>query len=123
MLHDWSEDDPLILAAMSAGYNHAITRRCLNPERTERRPAALAGDISADVASLAQGDLVLLRVGLFPYSACASRVWELRSNITAYDACYVALAETLGARGNSRRQTEPRSRDSLRVRCSARVGT
>ena len=62
------------------------------------RRAALSGGISADVASLAHEDLVSLRVGLFPYSACASRVWELRSNITAYDACYVALAETLGAR-------------------------
>ena len=24
------------------------------------------------------------------------RIWELRSNLTAYDACYVALAEQLG---------------------------
>ena len=62
------------------------------------RRSALAGDISADVASLAHEDLVTLRLELFPYSACASRVWELRSNITAYDAWYVALAETLDAR-------------------------
>lgn len=44
MLHDWSEDDPLILAAMSAGYSHAITRPCLNPERPERRPARLRSE-------------------------------------------------------------------------------
>jgi predicted nucleic acid-binding protein len=25
------------------------------------------------------------------------RVWELRANLTAYDAAYVALAEALGA--------------------------
>jgi predicted nucleic acid-binding protein len=25
------------------------------------------------------------------------RVWELRANLTAYDAVYVALAEALGA--------------------------
>ena len=62
------------------------------------RRSALAGDISADVASLAHEDLVSLRLELFPYDACASRVWELRSNITAYDAWYVALAETLGAK-------------------------
>ena len=61
------------------------------------RRSALAGDISADVASLAHEDLVSLRLELFPYTPCASRVWELRSNITAYDAWYVALAETLGA--------------------------
>lgn len=62
------------------------------------RRAALAGEISADVAALAHEDLLSLRLELFPYSVCATRVWELRSNITAYDACYVALAETLGAR-------------------------
>ncbi|MDP9398991.1 MAG: type II toxin-antitoxin system VapC family toxin [Actinomycetota bacterium] len=62
------------------------------------RRAALAGDISADAASLAHADLVSLRVSLFPYAPFASRVWELRSTITAYDGCYVALAEVLAAR-------------------------
>ena len=62
------------------------------------RRAALAGEISADVAALAHEDLLSLRLELFPYNLCATRVWELRSNITAYDASYVALAETLGAR-------------------------
>jgi predicted nucleic acid-binding protein len=61
------------------------------------RRSALAGDVSADVASLAHGDLGLLRLELFPYSLCASRVWELRSNVNAYDAWHVALAETLDA--------------------------
>ena len=62
------------------------------------RRSALAGDISADVASLAHEDLISLRVELFPYGLCASRVWELRPSITAYDGWYVALAETLGAK-------------------------
>ncbi len=62
------------------------------------RRSALAGDISAEVASLAHHDLASLRLELFPYAPCASRVWELRSNITTYDAWYVALAEALGAR-------------------------
>lgn len=55
--------------------------------------AALGGDISHDVASLAHGDLIDLRVELVPYDPFAERVWELRSNITAYDAWYVAVAE------------------------------
>jgi predicted nucleic acid-binding protein len=62
------------------------------------RRMALAGDISHDLASLAHEDLVSLRLELFPYSPCASRVWELRANISTYDAWYVALAESLGAR-------------------------
>lgn len=61
------------------------------------RRSASSGDISADVASLAHEDLVALRLELFPYAPCASRVWELRSNVSAYDAWYVALAETLDA--------------------------
>jgi len=47
------------------------------------------------VASLAHADLVALPVELFPYEPFASRVWELRNAVTAYDAWYVALAESL----------------------------
>ena len=61
------------------------------------RRSALAGDISADVASLAHEDLISLRLEHFSYAPFASRVWELRANVTAYDAWYVALAESLGA--------------------------
>jgi len=61
------------------------------------RRAALAGDISVDVASMAHDDLLSVRLELFSYLPFASRVWELRANVTAYDAWYVALAETLQA--------------------------
>ena len=61
------------------------------------RRAARAGDISDDIASLAHRDLLGLRVELFPYEPFAARVWELRSNTTAYDGWYVALAESLNA--------------------------
>jgi len=40
-------------------------------------------------------DLVDLRVHLFPFEPVADRVWELRGNLSAYDAWYVALAESL----------------------------
>ncbi len=61
------------------------------------RRAAQAGDISMDTASMAHGDLLDLRVELFPYEPFAERVWDLRANVTAYDAWYVAIAESLGA--------------------------
>lgn len=61
------------------------------------RRADLTGGISADTASMAYEDLLDLRVDLFPYGPFASRVWELRRNVTAYDAWYVALAESLQA--------------------------
>lgn len=61
------------------------------------RRAALSGDISADVASLAHRDLLDLRVELLPYGPCAARIWELRENVTAYGGWYVAVAELLEA--------------------------
>jgi predicted nucleic acid-binding protein len=38
------------------------------------------------------------RLGMtrYPMAALLERVWELRDNLSAYDACYVALAEALG---------------------------
>ncbi|WP_131767345.1 type II toxin-antitoxin system VapC family toxin [Candidatus Protofrankia californiensis] len=62
------------------------------------RRAAMAGEISADTAALAHADLLSLRVELFAYEPFATRVWELRENVTAYDGWYVALAESLGAK-------------------------
>lgn len=61
------------------------------------RRAARAGDVGVDVASLAHADLLRLRVELFPYEPFAERVWQLRDNVTSYDAWYVALAEHLDA--------------------------
>ena len=42
-------------------------------------------------------DLTTMRLTRYPHTALLSRVWELRENLTAYDAAYVALAETLEA--------------------------
>ena len=61
------------------------------------RKAALDGVISGDVATLAHGDLGDVRLELFDYPPFAGRVWELRHNLSAYDAWYVALAEALDA--------------------------
>lgn len=60
------------------------------------RRAALVGKITADAATLAHADLRALRVDLFPYEPFAGRIWDLRGNVTCYDAWYVALAEYLG---------------------------
>jgi predicted nucleic acid-binding protein len=38
----------------------------------------------------------MLPIELWPYLPLAERVWELRENLTAYDASCVALAELLG---------------------------
>jgi predicted nucleic acid-binding protein len=46
------------------------------------RRAALAGDITADSASLAHGDVLDLLVELWPYAHLAERCWQLRENVT-----------------------------------------
>ena len=61
------------------------------------RRSSLHGDLSADGAAIAHRDLLDLDVEYFPYLPFADRVWELRQNVTSYDAWYVALAEHLGA--------------------------
>ena len=55
-----------------------------------------AGDISRLEANSAQSDLLRLDIELFPFAPFGDRVWALRSNLTSYDAWYVALAEALG---------------------------
>jgi predicted nucleic acid-binding protein len=42
-------------------------------------------------------DLMALRVTRYAPSLLLSRIWQLRNNMTAYDAAYVALAEELKA--------------------------
>ena len=59
------------------------------------RRALISEQISSDIASMAKGDLMALRIELFAFEPFADRVWELRHETTAYDAWYVALAETL----------------------------
>lgn len=53
-------------------------------------------EISTLEANSAQRDLLRLDLNLFPFTPFADRVWALRSNLTSYDAWYVALAEALG---------------------------
>jgi predicted nucleic acid-binding protein len=54
-----------------------------------------AGLISADQAAQAHADLLALPVEFWPHAVLAGRSWQLRANLTAYDAAYVALAELL----------------------------
>jgi predicted nucleic acid-binding protein len=53
--------------------------------------------LTGDAAALAHQDLLDLPVNLLPYDAVAERVWELRHNVTPYDAWYVAIAELFDA--------------------------
>lgn len=62
------------------------------------RRLVLRGVLDDTAGSLAIADIGRLAVELAPYESVAARVWELRDNLTAYDAAYVATAELVGGR-------------------------
>ena len=61
------------------------------------RRLAAAGDLDDRRASLAIEDLRSLRMQRAAHGPLLERCWELRDNVTPYDALYVALAEAAGA--------------------------
>jgi predicted nucleic acid-binding protein len=52
-----------------------------------------AARISSDQAAQAHTDLLDLPIEHWPYELLAPRAWQLRHNLSSYDASYVALAE------------------------------
>jgi predicted nucleic acid-binding protein len=61
------------------------------------RRFALAGEITAEFGRKALADLTAFPLQRYPHAFLLPRVWELRDNLSAYDAIYVALAEVLEA--------------------------
>jgi predicted nucleic acid-binding protein len=53
----------------------------------------LRGVIDQTAANSSYQDLLDMPIHLEPFSVVAGRVWELRDNVTSYDASYVAVAE------------------------------
>jgi predicted nucleic acid-binding protein len=62
-----------------------------------RRYAAMH-EIDQQRGEVALADLADFPIRRYPHDFLLTRVWSLRSNFTAYDAVYVALAEALNAR-------------------------
>ena len=59
------------------------------------RRLEMAGQLSRLEATGAHESLLRLNLDLFPFAPFADRIWALRSNVTSYDAWYVAIAEAL----------------------------
>jgi predicted nucleic acid-binding protein len=60
-----------------------------------RRQVRLA-EVEPRRAELALADLAAAPLARAPHQPLLGRCWELRDNLTIYDATYVALAEALG---------------------------
>jgi predicted nucleic acid-binding protein len=61
------------------------------------RRFALAGQLSERGARTALEKMGTLPLTLHSHLGLLPRIWELRDNLTAYDAAYAAVAEALGA--------------------------
>src|SRR5262245_66406752 len=75
---------------------HAPHRRDVEVAQVLRRYHR-AGELSPTRGRAALDDLADLRLRRYPHSLVLPRAWELRGNLSAYDAVYVALAELLTA--------------------------
>src|ERR1700733_3735077 len=88
----------------------AVERRLFDPRQTLHVPHLLDvevaqvirryaanGEIDSERGRAALADLADFPVQRYPHDFLLPRVWDLRNNLTAYDAVYVALAEALDA--------------------------
>jgi predicted nucleic acid-binding protein len=81
----------------SAGSLHAPHLLDLEILSVLRRQSAIKAFTAARAAVLLD-DFQQLRIVRHPHTPLMGRVWELRLNLGPYDACYLALAEALGAK-------------------------
>ncbi len=87
-----------------------VARRVVAAEARLHAPAILSAEVTSALRGmLRRGDLdapqarsaalraAAMRARRYPFEPFLARVWELRDNVTVYDAWYVALAEALDA--------------------------
>lgn len=98
----------LVDALVVAGTTGAAARSVLAGSPVLRAPSILTAEATSAVRSMwsrrdidttraraAVAAIGSVRVESYPFEPFIDRVWELRSNLTVYDAWYVALAESL----------------------------
>jgi len=88
--------DPMLMERLRRGHLHAPHLVDVEVTHALRRLVAL-GDLSSDRASDARVDAAELAIQRYPHRPLLHRAWELRDNLSVYDAVYVALAELLEA--------------------------
>jgi len=96
LLGDTPAGKRIVVRLASEGVLHAPHLLDLEVASAFRRQSAL-GALEAERVVQA---LVLhqkLRIMRHPHYPYLDRIWDLRNNFSAYDACYLALTEALGA--------------------------
>jgi predicted nucleic acid-binding protein len=98
-----------VIDALAAREEDDLLRRRLSVPRTLHAPHHLDVEVASTVRGLAAGrkvtelrgeqmlaDYSRLRITRHPVWPYHPRMWELRHNLEAHDAAYIALAEALG---------------------------
>jgi predicted nucleic acid-binding protein len=99
----------LVDALVSAGRPGELARAELGGRSVLEVPAIFAAEATSALRGLVRGgspstlraataveQIRTVRTIQYPFEPSAYRVWELRDDLTVYDAWYVALAEWLG---------------------------
>ncbi len=79
MAHEDLHAPHLIDVEVASGLRRLAATKAIGPRR----------------AAAALTDLAALSLDRYPHGSLLPRVWQLRHNLSAYDAMYAALAETL----------------------------
>lgn len=83
---------------MLAGLEDLHAPQLIDVEVTQvLRRYALVGELDADHGRILLDDLMAFPMRRHSHHVLLPRIWELRQNLSAYDATYVALAEVLDA--------------------------
>ena len=107
--------DDAALAGEEAGVPHLLDSEVTNVLRR----LVLRGDLTVEQGDAAMSHFLELDLERFPADRLRVRMWDLRENLTAYDATYVALAEAVGA--TALLTTDARLAGAPGVRCTVRV--
>ncbi len=90
-----SDDPPTLDALLGTGREAAAPDLLVFEVLAALRRHVLAGGLDPQRAAAAVHDLGDLAIELFPTLSLRDRAWALRNNLTAADALFVALAESL----------------------------
>ena len=107
--------DETALAGEEAGVPHLLDSEVTSVLRR----LVLRGDLTVEQGDAAMARFGRLELERFPADWLRPRMWDLRGNLTAYDATYVALAEAVGA--TALLTTDARLAGAPGLRCTVRV--
>ena len=107
--------DETALAGDEAGVPHLLDSGVTGVLRR----LVLRGDLTGEQGDDAMARFLELDLERFPADWLRVRMWDLRENLTAYDATYVALAEAVDA--TALLTTDARLAGAPGLRCTVRV--